>query len=171
MSELSPELHRLGTALHEAAADDLEARAPARRSVRRRRRLVLAVAAAIVLPSAAFAADQLLLTTDDVANSMPAGAQIFVGRHATCSVVTENVEYHCVLDRAPMVEGTDSAGNPIYKGVVEPTVDANHKVNGGCRGLTTDGLQWQCYIGQKAVDEQIVGPGFLGETVSGPGVG
>ena len=39
------------------------------------------------------------------------------------------------------------------------------------RGLTTDGLQWQCYIGQKAVDEQIVGQGFLGETVSGPGRG
>ena len=86
-------------------------------------------------------------------------------------MVTNNVEYHCVLDRAPQVEATDANGNPIYKGVVEPTVDADHKVNGGCRGLTTDGLQWQCYIGQKAVDEQIVGPGFLGETVSGPGVG
>lgn len=170
MTELSPELRRLGTALEQSATDDLDARAAARRPVRRRRRLMLAVAAAIVLPSAAFAADQLL-TTDDVANSMPAGAKIFEGRTATCSVVTNNVEYHCVLDKAPQIESTDASGNPIYKGVVEPTVDAAHKVNGGCRGLTTDGLQWQCYIGQKAVDEQIVGQGFLGETVSGPGVG
>ena len=123
-----------------------------------------------MLPSAAFAADQLL-TTDDVASSMPAGAVIFEGRQPTCTVVTKNVEYHCVLDRAPQVEGTDANGNPIFKGVVEPTVDASHKVNGGCRGLTTDGLQWQCYIGQKAVDEQIVGQQFLGETVSGPGSG
>jgi len=170
MTELSPELRRLGTALEQATADDLDARAAARRPARRRRRLVLAVAAAIIVPSAAFAADQLL-TTDDVANSMPAGARIFEGRHATCTTVTENVEYHCVLDRAPKVEGTDDNGNPIYQGVVEPTVDASHRVNGGCRGLTTDGLQWQCYIGQKAVDEQIVGPGFLGQTVSGPGRG
>ena len=170
MTELSPELRRLGTALEQATADDLDARAAARRPARRRRRLVLAVAAAIIVPSAAFAADQLL-TTDDVANSMPAGAWIFEGRKATCTAVAENVEYHCVLDRAPKVEGTDESGNPIYKGVVEPTVDSNHKVNGGCRGLTTDGLQWQCYIGQKAVDEQIVGQGFLGETVSGPGRG
>jgi hypothetical protein len=171
MTELSPELRRLGTALEQAATDDLDARAAARRPARRRRRLVLAVAAAIVLPSAAFAADQLLTTTDEVASSMPAGAVIFQGRHPTCSVVTENVEYHCVLDRAPQAESTDQQGNPIYKGVVEPTVDASHKVNGGCRGLTTDGLQWQCYIGQKAVDELIVSQGFLGQTVSGPGRG
>src|SRR5262249_48030964 len=96
MSELSPDLHRLGAALEQAAADDVKARTPARGPLLRRPRVLLAVAAAIIVPSAAFAADQLL-STDDVAQSMPAGAWIFGGRTPTCTVVTENVEYRCVL--------------------------------------------------------------------------
>src|SRR5204862_535805 len=83
-----------GVALERAAAHDLAAQ---RRPARKRRRLLLAVAAAIALPGAALAAEQLL-NTDDVANSMPAGAGIFGGRHPTCTVVKTNVEYHCVLD-------------------------------------------------------------------------
>ena len=58
-----------------------------------------------------------------------------------------------------------------WKGTVEPTVDDTSHVNGGCRSLRSDGLEWQCYLGQTAVDEQIIGQGFLGEYSSGPGVG
>jgi hypothetical protein len=44
-------------------------------------------------------------------------------------------------------------------------------VNGGCRSLASDGKTWECYIGQKAVDEQIIGQGFLGQYAPTPGVG
>jgi hypothetical protein len=160
MSQLTPELEQLGVALEQAAAHDLARRRPARR----RRRLLLAVAAAIALPGAALGAEQLL-NTDDVANSMPAGAGIFGGRHPTCTVVKPNVEYHCVLDRPPVQEGQD------FKGTVEETVDSTHHVNGGCRGLTSDGIEWECYIGQEAVRQQIISQGFLGERQDAPGWG
>jgi hypothetical protein len=41
----------------------------------------------------------------------------------------------------------------------------------GCRSLRSEGLEWECYLGQAAVDEQIIGQGFLGEYSSGPGAG
>jgi hypothetical protein len=44
-------------------------------------------------------------------------------------------------------------------------------VNGGCRGLTADGLEWECWIGQAAVDQKIIGQGFLGEAQTVPAVG
>ena len=44
-------------------------------------------------------------------------------------------------------------------------------MNGGCRSLTSDGLEWQCYIGEEAVAQQIVGESFLGEYAPSPGVG
>jgi len=54
---------------------------------------------------------------------------------------------------------------------VEPTVDATKHVNGGCRALASDGLEWQCYLGQAAVDEQIISQGYLGQYAPEPGHG
>lgn len=159
-----PELQRLGDALDAAARDDLGvrrrwfARRPSRRVA-----IVLA-AAAFVVPVAAIGAARLVVG-GEVADSMPAGAAIFAGTHATCSVVVANVEYHCVLDRPPSHEVDD------FKGVVEPTVDRTKHVNGGCRGLSSDGLTWQCYLGEKAVKQRIIGQGFLGEFAPAPGHG
>jgi hypothetical protein len=50
-------------------------------------------------------------------------------------------------------------------------VDATKHVNGGCRSLRSDGREWECYIGQAAVRQQIIGPDFLGEYAPSPGVG
>jgi hypothetical protein len=174
MTELDPTLQTLGDRLERAARADLAAAAP-RAAVRRPRRvtrrlgIVMAVFA-IAIPGAAIAADHLL-STDDVAQSLPAGTLALAGTEPTCTVVTKGVEYHCVLAKAPAVEVTDAAGNPKWKGTVEPSVDASKHVNGGCRGLRDDGLEWECYIGQAAVDQKIIGQQFLGEAVSGPGVG
>ena len=90
---------------------------------------------------------------------------VFQGRHPTCTVVTEGVEYRCVLDRAPRPDVSD------FKGTVYQTVDATQHVNGGCRSLQSDGLVWECYIGQAAVDQQIISQGFLGQVETVPGVG
>jgi hypothetical protein len=155
------ELTALGNALEAAARADL---AP-RRQIRRRL-AVGAVALAVLIPGAAIAAERLL-TNEEVAQSMPAGALILAGTAPTCTAVKENVEYHCVLAHAPV--GGQAAG--AVKGTVYQTVDKNQRVNGGCRALNDDTTEWECYIGQAAVDQKIISQGFLGQIETAPGVG
>jgi hypothetical protein len=159
MTELSPRLAQLGNALEAAAAADL---AGARRP--RRRLAIVAIAAAILIPGAAIAAEQLI-SSPEVAASMPAGTLALAGTEPACTVVKADVEFHCVLAKAPAAEVSD------WKGTVEPTVNASKHVNGGCRSLTSAGTEWQCYIGQAAVDQQIIGSQLLGESAPTPGVG
>jgi hypothetical protein len=166
MTELDAKLQRLGDRLERAAAADLAAvpRGVTRRPRRFTRRLALVgTVLAIAIPGAAIAADQLI-STGDVAASMPAGTLALAGTEPTCTVVTKDVEFHCLLAKAPAPEVSD------WKGTVEPSVDASKHVNGGCRSLASDGREWECYIGQAAVDQKIIGQGFLGQ-VSGPGQG
>jgi hypothetical protein len=165
MTDLHHTLGRLGDALEDGASADLDAR---RAQPRRRRiptRVAVAVAVlAILVPGVALAATQLI-GTDDVEQSLPAGTLSLAGTNPTCTVVEQDVEYLCVLEHAPAPEVSD------WKGTVEPTVDATKHVNGGCRSLTSDGRQWRCYIGQAAVDQQFIGPDFLGEYAPSSGVG
>jgi hypothetical protein len=165
MTDVHSTLTRLGDALEEGARADLH---PRQAEPHRRRfptRVAIGVAVlAVLVPSVALAATHLI-GTDDVAQSLPAGTLSLAGTNPTCTVVVQDVEYLCVLERAPAPEVSD------WKGTVEPTVDATKHVNGGCRSLTSDGRQWHCYIGQAAVDQQIIGPDFLGEYAPSPGVG
>jgi hypothetical protein len=157
-TSLSPSLARLGEDLERVCAADVAARP------RRARRVVLvaAVVAGILGGAAAIAADQL--STSDVANSLPAGTAALIGTNPTCTVVTEGVEYHCVLARPPYPEVSD------WRGAKEPTVDATRHVNGGCEALTSDGLQWECWIGPAAVGKAIT-EGVLGTYAPEPGHG
>jgi hypothetical protein len=159
-TSLTPPLDRLGDELQRACAADLAARCP-----RRTRRLVLAAVAAAAVLGAGAGVAAVQLTSDDVAHSLPAGTAALIGTDPTCSEVTANVEYRCVLSKAPAPEISD------WKGTVEPTVDATKHVNGGCRSLQSDGLVWECYIGQAAVDQKIVSQGFLGQYAPAPGHG
>jgi hypothetical protein len=165
-STTADRLARLGDALQYATAADLAARRrPAARRLSRRTGLALAVAA-VAVPGAAVAATQLL-SADDVARSMPAGTRMLIGTDPTCTVVRDQVEYRCTLARTP--RGEIAPGR--LKGTVEPTVDDQHVVNGGCRALDADGRTWSCYLGQEAVRQKIVDAGFLGQKSLGPGVG
>ena len=157
----SAELSRLGDDLERACAADLATRRPRHRT---RRFVLAACAAAVVLGgAAAVAADQL--SSSDVAHSLPAGTAALIGTDPTCTAVKQDVEYHCVLAKAPYPEVSD------WKGTVEATVDATKHVNGGCRALRSDGLEWECYIGQAAVDQEIISQGFLGQYAPAPGHG
>ena len=166
MTELQTQLHQLGDALESAADADLHTKSPSAGHRRRfSTRVAVAVAVvAVLVPSVAFAASHLI-GTDEVAHSLPAGTLSLAGTDPTCTVVVQDVEYHCVLAHAPAPEVSD------WKGTVEPTVDAAKHVNGGCRSLASDGREWECYIGRAAVDQQIIGEGFLGEYAPTPGVG
>jgi len=118
----------------------------------------------VLVPAAAVAGAKLI-SNDDVAKSLPAGTLSLAGTEPTCTSVTDGVEYRCVLAKAPAPEVSD------WKGTVEPTVDQTKHVNGGCRSLTSAGTTWECYIGQAAVDQRIIGAGFLGEFAPSPGQG
>jgi hypothetical protein len=152
-------LERLGNELEAAVRDQL---APRRRM--RKRLAIAAVALAVAVPSVALAAVHFI-STDEVAKSLPAGTLSLAGTEPTCTTVTDGVEYHCTLARPPAPEVSD------WKGTVEPSVDASKHVNGGCRSLARDGREWECYIGQAAVDQEIIGQGLLGEFAPAPGVG
>ncbi len=158
MKDPTARLAHLGGALEQAAAADLGRRRP------RRRFAIAAVALAILIPGAALAAEHLI-SNDEVAASIPAGTLWLANTSPTCTTVADGVEYHCTLGTAPGNEISD------WLGTVEPTVDRTKHVNGGCRSLSHDGTEWECYIGQKAVDEQIIGEGFLGQFAPSPGVG
>jgi hypothetical protein len=160
---MTAQLTRLGDALEDAAAADLASRRPLRRLVSPRLAIALAVLA-VAIPSVAIATTKLI-GTDEVAQSIPAGTLSLAGTSPTCTVVRQDVEYHCTLAKAPAPEVSD------WKGTVEPTVDGSKHVNGGCRSLRSDGLEWECYIGRTAVEQRIIGAGFLGEYAPNPGVG
>lgn len=160
MTEMVGRLAELGDALERVVARDI------RRARTRRRRLVaFVVCAAIAVPGIAYAASTLI-SADEVAAGLPAGTHMLQGTDPHCSVVHEGVEYHCVLSRLP---AEPEVAN--MKGTVEPTVDATKHVNGGCRSLTSDGREWQCYLGSAAVTQRIVSADFLGAYAPVPGRG
>jgi len=233
-THLPDRLAQLGEALERAARADLASRSRVRR-LRHPRRVLAGVAlTAIVLPAAAIAATQLI-SPGQVAASLPQGTKALIGTDPTCTVVTPNVEYHCVLANAPdpgpppqlgrgtvtaaggsgwpsaLVKAADgneawisapteaalkeklrriheetgaATGNSTvhtnnppapavtdWTGTVEPTVDATQHVNGGCRAQNSAGTEWECYIGEAAVKQNIIGQGFLGQYAPTPGVG
>jgi hypothetical protein len=178
-TNLPTRLNDLGDALEAAATADLSRQgavaatadldggattAPRRRRLRLPRNVAIgAVALAVLIPGAALAANSLF-GASDVARSMPAGTLALAGTEPTCTEVSA-VEFSCTLAKAPSHEFSD------WKGTVEPTVDAEGTVNGGCRSLSADGKSWDCYLGKKAVEERIIGAEFLGQHSEGPGVG
>ncbi len=162
MTEMTPELRRLGDALEEAAERDL---ARGRRAPRRRGRLVLVAVDIAALGAGGAVAASQLVDEHTVAASLPAGTFALQGTDPSCTVVRDGIEYRCVLARPPAPEVSD------WTGTVEPTVDATQHVNGGCRSLNAAGTEWSCYLGEEAVRQEIIGAGFLGEKVLGPGRG
>jgi hypothetical protein len=160
---MNEQLIRLGDAIENAAAADVSSRDPRRR--RLSPRLLIAVGVlAVAIPGVAIATTALV-GTDEVARSIPAGTLSLAGTNPTCTIVQQDVEYHCTLAKAPAPEVSD------WKGTVEPTVDPSKHVNGGCRSLRSDGLEWECYVGRAAVEQKIIGTDFLGEYAPTPGVG
>ena len=157
--ERTETLDRLGDALEAATQRNLATHKRPRRGI-----IAAAVAAVVLVPTAAIAGAKLI-SNDDVAKSLPAGTLSLAGTDPTCTTVSDGVEYRCVLAKAPAPEVSD------WKGTVEPTVDQTKHVNGGCRSLSSAGTTWECYLGQAAVDQQIIGAGFLGEFAPSPGVG
>lgn len=134
---------------------------PARRPLGVTKGLVLIAAlVALVVPTAVVATS--LLTPRDIATGMPGGSAIFTGTNPTCVVVTDGVEYRCTLAHAPTVETV-----PSYLGSKQILQAPDSTISGGCIGTSSDGLHWECYIGDSAVQHGILVKSLLGQPMSG----
>jgi hypothetical protein len=136
------------------------------RRVRRRSRRVVALSALAVLGiGGAAAAAVSTMSSDEVSHGLPGGSMIFQGTNPSCSS-TDGVVFECTLASAP----TEEVSND-YTGAAELFVDKDLNIAGGCRGRSADGLKWTCFLGQRAVDEEILAADLLGQYSPTPGRG
>jgi len=185
------ELNALGDALERAIADDIAANRNTSRSARhvppdhsnvieedpmltsthpsrtrkRTRRIAVIGAVAVLGIGGAAAAAVSTMSSDEVSQGLPGGSMIFQGTNPSCTS-TDGVVFQCTLESAPTQEVEDD-----YTNSAQLFVDADLNIAGGCRGQSADGLHWTCYLGQRAVDEQILAADLLGQHEPAPGRG
>ena len=135
------------------------------RTRRRSRRVVVIGALAVLGIGGAAAAAAVTMSSDDVSHGLPGGSMIFQGTNPSCSS-TDGVVFQCTLASAPTAEVLND-----YTNAGELFVDKDLNIAGGCRGRSADGLQWTCYLGQRAVDEGILAADLLGQHEPSPGRG
>jgi hypothetical protein len=136
-----------------------------RRARRRSRRVVAISALAVLGIGGAAAAAVSTMSSDEVSHGLPGGSMIFQGTNPSCSS-SDGVVFECTLASAPTEEVLND-----YTGAAELFVDKDLNIAGGCRGQSADGLRWTCYLGQRAVDEEILAADLLGEYSPSPGRG
>jgi len=170
MSSTMPQhLVRLGDELERAVADQISGS----RIVRRTRRLrssgavVATVMGAVVLAGAGAAAAVAFLTPDDVARGLPAGSVVFAGVTPICETTDEAGDtLTCAVDG-----GLLSSEQSNWTGAIETFNSPDSTIGGACRSQDARGAEWICFVGQKSVDEDLLGPGVLGLHVDGPSRG
>ena len=99
-----------------------------------------------------------------VAAGIPAGAAIFDETNPSCVPNPEGTSFRCTLSRPP-------AGEAATYLDAKEVLAIDGVAAGGCIGLDATGLTWDCFIGQAAVDHEIISQEFLGQPVLGPGQG
>jgi hypothetical protein len=99
-----------------------------------------------------------------VAAGMPAGAAIFAQSDPTCALEADGKTYRCTLKNAPAPEFSNYLGAKMLLAIAG-------SVAGGCVGLDRDGMTWNCFLGQDAVDHEILDKGLLGQPAPFPGRG
>jgi hypothetical protein len=135
------------------------------RARRRSRRVVVIGALAVLGIGGAAAAAAVTMSSDDVSHGLPGGSMIFQGTNPSCSS-TDGVVFRCTLASAPTTDVLND-----YTDAAELFVDKDLNIAGGCRGRSADGLQWTCYLGQRAVDEGILAADLLGQYSPSPSRG
>jgi hypothetical protein len=104
------------------------------------------------------------ITAEHVAGGMLAGTAFFAQTDPTCVVETDGKTYRCTLRNAPAPEISNFFGSKHILVIVGA-------VAGGCIGLDRDGMTWNCFLGQDAVDQRIIDKGLLGQPAPVPGRG
>jgi hypothetical protein len=164
------------------AGDALERawRADLRRQSRRRvfgipRRAAIVVALTMVAVGAGAAvASGLLKSSADEQKGMLAANTLFTGSSPHC-VAAGSDAFHCTLSTPPTGEtfykSDGQQAFDLFKGIKAATTDSAGRFDGGCVATTSDGLVWDCYLGQAAVANGIISPELLGQISPGPAAG
>lgn len=164
---MNTELDILGDAIQAATARELAGSAAGtRRSLRAL--AVLALVTALAVPAAGYAAGVWQpghATPKQEQHSLPRGEALFAGTNPKCEATGAD-RYHCLLATAPTAEYAAS-----WLGAKEASVDAHGRINGGCVGKNSAGTEWDCYIGQAAVDHGIIDESVLGSQRDNPAHG
>jgi hypothetical protein len=140
----------------------------------RRRTLGLILVAALALGSSVALASRLLKSPADEQLGMIEANTLFAGSNPTCVSVSAST-FHCTLERTPTGEtfyaqdGTQLFD--VFLGTKMPTLDATRHVDGGCVSRSADGRSWDCYLGQTAVANGVIGAGLLGDYAPTPAAG
>lgn len=163
---LTPELMRLNEILEDAAERDLARSSPRRRRTAVRRRVVLSVAALAVFAGGAAAITSQFLSGDQVAAGLPLGSAVFQGTNPACTPAGEE-SYDCLLSTPPTV-GYAEGG---WAGTKFSFLDDQKRVAGGCVGADAAGLRWSCFLGESAIEHEVVDREYLGQLVPEPGHG
>jgi hypothetical protein len=95
---------------------------------------------------------------------MPAGAAIFNQSDPSCLMNPDATSFRCTLSRPP------AGDHATFMGAKE-VLAIDGVAAGGCIGLDAAGMTWDCFIGQAAVDREIISQDFLVQPVLGPGQG
>jgi hypothetical protein len=77
----------------------------------------------------------------------------------------DGIEFDCTVDGYRHAGGNDDHGID-HKGEVQAVITAGSIVNGGCRSTSADGSTWHCALGQRAVDLDMIGADYLGQSES-----
>lgn len=172
MTDIAEQIDHVGDALQRAWRDDHSSH---RRRAVRPRRLVLgiALAAAVVGSGVAIAATALKSAADEQQGILD-GHLLFSSSQPTCEPLTTS-SFRCTVEEPPSgMTFHDQGGRPLldrFLGVKIATVDSTHHVDGGCVSISADGRVWNCFLGQSAVEHDIISPGFLGAYLPEPATG
>lgn len=85
---------------------------------------------------------------------LPAGGTV-QGFTPSCTS-TDGIAFRCLIPEYPFVPGFDRTGE------VQVIVDDTNHLSGGCRAASADGTEWDCFVGQRSIDEGVVHPPTLG---------
>ncbi|HYN35326.1 MAG TPA: hypothetical protein VES40_22055 [Ilumatobacteraceae bacterium] len=91
---------------------------------------------------------------------LPDGA-VLNGMEPICTATIDEMVFKCTIPAFP-----EPVGTLDYTGYVTEIVDDASRVSGGCRSTNPVATEYLCYIGQRAIDEQIISEDFLGDQSS-----
>jgi hypothetical protein len=166
MTTVEADLERLGDSLELAATRDLARGRPGRTLPSRRTAAVVAAFCALLVGGGVGIAGALLKTPAQEEQGLLDAEAIFAGTSPRCARVSAR-HFHCVLSSAPTAEHVVGS----YRGVTMASVDGDRRIDGGCVATADDGLVWECYLGDEAVERGLLDAAMLGRPQAEPGVG
>lgn len=172
MTEINEQLLRVGDELQRAWNAD-HRRRPSTSFWQRRRPALIVALVLVALSGGAALAAAVLKSPAEEEQGILAGHLLFAGAQPQCEALTAT-SFRCTLEEPPTgmtFYREDAQVFDEFLGMKVETVDSTRHVDGGCVSISADGRSWNCFLGQSAIDHDIIDPGFLGTYLPEPATG